>query len=197
MVSGPVLRWKRPDDHLCTAAPPPRPPRTTAPGPSRTPDRHHGQCRSDRLCVRRQREPATRTPKTAPGQTLKWDDENHLAEVDITGANPSATKYLYDADGNQLLRRDPARPRCSPGTPRSRSTRRWSRRSHWARSGRTRMAAHRQRSPRACDHTSCGPPQTGKGSGGNATPGGSDSDLPKGTAKIGADDARSLRRVFL
>jgi RHS repeat-associated protein len=51
----------------------------------------------------------TRTPKTAPGQTLKWDDDYHLAEVDITGANPSATKYLYDADGHQLIRRDPGK----------------------------------------------------------------------------------------
>ena len=39
------------------------------------------------------------------------------------------------------------------------------------------------------DHTSCGPPQTGKGSGGNTTPGGSDSNLPKATAKTGTNDA--------
>lgn len=48
----------------------------------------------------------TRTPTTGPGQTLTWDDEGHLAEVDTTGASPTSTKYLYDADGNQLIRRD-------------------------------------------------------------------------------------------
>ncbi|MFC9932300.1 polymorphic toxin-type HINT domain-containing protein [Streptomyces sp. NPDC127190] len=49
----------------------------------------------------------TRTPRTGPGQTLTWDDENRLAQVDTTGSSPTATKYLYDADGNQLIRRDP------------------------------------------------------------------------------------------
>ncbi|MFF3371684.1 RHS repeat-associated core domain-containing protein [Streptomyces sp. NPDC002680] len=50
----------------------------------------------------------TRTSTSGPGQSLTWDDEGHLAEVDTTGTSPSATKYLYDADGNQLIRRDPA-----------------------------------------------------------------------------------------
>ncbi|MFY4718515.1 RHS repeat domain-containing protein [Streptomyces sp. LaBMicrA B280] len=49
----------------------------------------------------------TRTPASGPGQTLTWDDEGHLAQVDIAGTSPSTTKYLYDADGNQLIRRDP------------------------------------------------------------------------------------------
>ncbi|MFK4122915.1 RHS repeat-associated core domain-containing protein [Streptomyces longwoodensis] len=49
----------------------------------------------------------TRTPSTGPGQTLTWDDEGHLAQVDTAGTTPTTTKYLYDADGNQLIRRDP------------------------------------------------------------------------------------------
>ncbi|MFJ8141202.1 polymorphic toxin-type HINT domain-containing protein [Streptomyces sp. NPDC096013] len=49
----------------------------------------------------------TRTPTTGPGQTLTWDDEGHLAQVDTTGSSPTTTKYLYDADGSQLIRRDP------------------------------------------------------------------------------------------
>ena len=39
------------------------------------------------------------------GQVLGWDDEDHLAKLtDRTGD----TTFLYDADGNRLLRRDPA-----------------------------------------------------------------------------------------
>ncbi|MCZ0986318.1 polymorphic toxin-type HINT domain-containing protein [Streptomyces diastatochromogenes] len=49
----------------------------------------------------------TRVPTTGSGQTLTWDDENHLAQVDTGGSSPTTTKYLYDADGNQLIRRDP------------------------------------------------------------------------------------------
>ncbi|MER5431345.1 polymorphic toxin-type HINT domain-containing protein [Streptomyces sp. NPDC002588] len=49
----------------------------------------------------------TRTPTTGPAQTLTWDDEGHLAQVDTSGSSPTTTKYLYDADGNQLIRRDP------------------------------------------------------------------------------------------
>ncbi|MEW2118956.1 polymorphic toxin-type HINT domain-containing protein [Streptomyces sp. NPDC005474] len=49
----------------------------------------------------------TRTPTTGPGQTLTWDDEGHLAQVDTGGPSPKTTKYLYDADGSQLIRRDP------------------------------------------------------------------------------------------
>ncbi|MFF8597152.1 polymorphic toxin-type HINT domain-containing protein [Streptomyces sp. NPDC015220] len=51
----------------------------------------------------------SRTPATGPSQTLTWDDEGHLAQVDTAGASPASTKYLYDADGNQLIRRDPGR----------------------------------------------------------------------------------------
>jgi RHS repeat-associated protein len=52
-----------------------------------------------------------RTPVavSAPGQKLTWDDEGRLAQVDTTGAKPTSTSYLYDADGNQLIRRDPGR----------------------------------------------------------------------------------------
>lgn len=49
----------------------------------------------------------TRTPAGSPSQSLTWDDEGHLAEVDTGGSSPKATTYLYDADGNQLIRRDP------------------------------------------------------------------------------------------
>ncbi|QKW25051.1 type IV secretion protein Rhs [Streptomyces seoulensis] len=49
----------------------------------------------------------TRVPTTGSNQTLTWDDENHLAQVDTGGSSPTSTKYLYDADGNQLIRRDP------------------------------------------------------------------------------------------
>ncbi|MCF1512363.1 polymorphic toxin-type HINT domain-containing protein [Streptomyces glomeratus] len=48
-----------------------------------------------------------RTPTTGPGQTLTWDDESHLTQVDTDGSSSATTKYLYDADGNQLIRRDP------------------------------------------------------------------------------------------
>ncbi|WP_051808100.1 RHS repeat domain-containing protein [Actinoplanes subtropicus] len=51
----------------------------------------------------------TRTATSGNGQNLKWDDEGHLAQVDTTGSTPTTTKYLYDADGNQLIRRDPGR----------------------------------------------------------------------------------------
>jgi YD repeat-containing protein len=51
----------------------------------------------------------TRTATSGAGQSLSWDDEGHLASVTATGTNPGVTKYLYDADGNQLIRRDPGR----------------------------------------------------------------------------------------
>jgi RHS repeat-associated protein len=51
----------------------------------------------------------TRTATSGNNQTLKWDDEGRLAQVTTTGANAGTTKYLYDADGNQLIRRDPGR----------------------------------------------------------------------------------------
>lgn len=51
-----------------------------------------------------------RTPTdNSPGQTLTWNPEGRLAEVTTTDATPKHTKYLYDADGNQLIRRDPGR----------------------------------------------------------------------------------------
>ncbi|MFI7601214.1 polymorphic toxin-type HINT domain-containing protein [Actinoplanes sp. NPDC049681] len=51
----------------------------------------------------------TRTASSANNQTLKWDDEGNLASVTTTGAQPGTTKYLYDANGLQLIRRDPGR----------------------------------------------------------------------------------------
>jgi YD repeat-containing protein len=40
-----------------------------------------------------------------PNETLAWDAENRLAAVTDTCSNTTA-RYLYDADGNQLIRRD-------------------------------------------------------------------------------------------
>ncbi|WP_203734384.1 RHS repeat domain-containing protein [Paractinoplanes durhamensis] len=48
----------------------------------------------------------TRTPATGNAQTLSWDDEGNLASV---ASAAGTTKYVYDADGNQLIRRDPGR----------------------------------------------------------------------------------------
>ncbi|MFF5076330.1 polymorphic toxin-type HINT domain-containing protein [Actinoplanes sp. NPDC000266] len=48
----------------------------------------------------------SRTATSGKNQTLKWDDEGRLAEVTTSSGT---TKYLYDADGNQLIRRDPGR----------------------------------------------------------------------------------------
>ncbi len=45
----------------------------------------------------------TRTPTPATAQNLHWDDEGHLDKITQGG---DTTKYLYDADGNQLIRRD-------------------------------------------------------------------------------------------
>ncbi|MEV6601325.1 polymorphic toxin-type HINT domain-containing protein [Actinoplanes sp. NPDC051346] len=60
----------------------------------------------------------TRTPTggTAKGQTLRWDDEGRLSEVTTAGATPATTKFLYDADGGQLIRRDPGRTTLFAGT---------------------------------------------------------------------------------
>jgi RHS repeat-associated protein len=46
----------------------------------------------------------SRTPATGTAQSLTWDDEGHLASVT---QGPQTTRYLYDAGGNQLIRRDP------------------------------------------------------------------------------------------
>ncbi|WP_145904487.1 RHS repeat-associated core domain-containing protein [Kitasatospora viridis] len=45
-----------------------------------------------------------RTPTVGTGQTLHWNDEGQLDQVTQGG---NTTNYLYDADGNQLIRRDP------------------------------------------------------------------------------------------
>ncbi|MFE9421950.1 RHS repeat-associated core domain-containing protein [Kitasatospora sp. NPDC006697] len=47
----------------------------------------------------------TRTPSNGQAQNLHWDDEGRV-DVITQGTN-STTKYLYDADGNLLIRRDP------------------------------------------------------------------------------------------
>lgn len=46
------------------------------------------------------------TRRTLPSgeQTLTWDKENRL---DTVTSSAGTTKYVYDADGNQLIRRDP------------------------------------------------------------------------------------------
>jgi RHS repeat-associated protein len=43
---------------------------------------------------------------TTPDATLTWDTEDHLATLKSTGQT-DPTRYIYDADGNQLLRIDP------------------------------------------------------------------------------------------
>ncbi|MEZ0108985.1 RHS repeat-associated protein [Catenulispora sp. EB89] len=46
----------------------------------------------------------SRTPSTGAAQSLVWDDEGRLSSAT---QGTSVTKYVYDADGNELLRRDP------------------------------------------------------------------------------------------
>uniref|UniRef100_UPI001364DFBC RHS repeat-associated core domain-containing protein n=1 Tax=Streptacidiphilus anmyonensis TaxID=405782 RepID=UPI001364DFBC len=49
----------------------------------------------------------TRTLAAGPKQALTWDPEGHLATVTDSSTTPATTSsYLYDADGNQLIRRD-------------------------------------------------------------------------------------------
>lgn len=49
----------------------------------------------------------TRTLASGPQQRLTWDPEGHLASVTDSSTSPATTaNYLYDADGNQLIRRD-------------------------------------------------------------------------------------------
>ncbi|GAA2740297.1 RHS repeat-associated core domain-containing protein [Kitasatospora cinereorecta] len=49
----------------------------------------------------------TRTLAAGPRQTLTWDPEGRLATVTDISSTPAATaRYVYDADGNQLVRRD-------------------------------------------------------------------------------------------
>ncbi len=47
----------------------------------------------------------TRNIAGKPGQTLTWDNEGHLASVTDSGGTSS---YIYDADGNRLIAKDPA-----------------------------------------------------------------------------------------
>ncbi|WP_229070829.1 polymorphic toxin-type HINT domain-containing protein [Actinoplanes sp. DH11] len=51
----------------------------------------------------------TRTTGKNNNQSLTWNDEGQLAQVSTSGSSTTVTKYLYDADGNQLIRRDPGR----------------------------------------------------------------------------------------
>jgi YD repeat-containing protein len=47
-------------------------------------------------------------------QTLVWDAEGHLTSAsDTTGTS----SFIYDADGNRLIRHDPAEPRSTCPTP--------------------------------------------------------------------------------
>jgi len=46
----------------------------------------------------------TSRPGTSGQQTLTWDTENKLSSVTV---GETSTSYRYDADGNQLIRRDP------------------------------------------------------------------------------------------
>ncbi|MBC3844536.1 hypothetical protein GXW82_43445 [Streptacidiphilus sp. 4-A2] len=47
---------------------------------------------------------------------MVWNDQGKIAsDTTVSGS----TTYLYDTDGNLILRTDPAAPRCSSGTPRS------------------------------------------------------------------------------
>ncbi|MEE4544857.1 RHS repeat-associated core domain-containing protein [Streptomyces sp. V4-01] len=49
----------------------------------------------------------TRTLASGPRQRLTWDAEGHLTTVTDSSTSPATTaNYLYDADGNQLIRRD-------------------------------------------------------------------------------------------
>ncbi|MEU6156527.1 RHS repeat-associated core domain-containing protein [Actinosynnema sp. NPDC047251] len=48
----------------------------------------------------------TRRTLSSGEHTLAWDRENHLDTVTSPGGT---TKYIYDADGNQLVRRDPGK----------------------------------------------------------------------------------------
>ncbi|UWZ39978.1 RHS repeat protein [Dactylosporangium roseum] len=47
----------------------------------------------------------TRNITGKPGQTLTWDSEGHLATLTDSGGT---TSYIYDADGNRLVAKDPA-----------------------------------------------------------------------------------------
>ncbi|MEU4220832.1 RHS repeat-associated core domain-containing protein [Actinoplanes sp. NPDC026623] len=51
----------------------------------------------------------SRTASSGNNQTLSWNSEGRLAKVVSTGAAGGTTEYLYDADGKQLIRRDPGR----------------------------------------------------------------------------------------
>jgi YD repeat-containing protein len=48
----------------------------------------------------------TRTNASGNAQTLAWGPEGHLA---TSADNTGTTSYLYDADGNRLISRDPTR----------------------------------------------------------------------------------------
>ena len=53
---------------------------------------------------------ATRTPTTGNGQKLTFNDQGELSEADTVnsgGTTTAKTSYVYDANGNELIRRDP------------------------------------------------------------------------------------------
>ncbi|MEW2519175.1 polymorphic toxin-type HINT domain-containing protein [Actinacidiphila alni] len=45
------------------------------------------------------------TPAAGPGQSLTWNDEGSLASSTVSGAT---TKFVYDAQGTRMLKREPA-----------------------------------------------------------------------------------------
>ncbi|TQF06414.1 hypothetical protein E6W39_34670 [Kitasatospora acidiphila] len=57
----------------------------------------------------------TAITSTSGTTTLSWDGEDHLASVTAT-SQASGTSYLYDADGNQLIRRDPGKTTLNLGS---------------------------------------------------------------------------------
>ncbi|MFD0568312.1 polymorphic toxin-type HINT domain-containing protein [Kitasatospora gansuensis] len=57
----------------------------------------------------------TSVTDTSGTATLSWDGEDKLASVAKSGQTPG-TSYLYDADGNQLIRRDPGKTTLNLGS---------------------------------------------------------------------------------
>jgi RHS repeat-associated protein len=50
----------------------------------------------------------TSVSNSAGGQTLSWNDAGKLASVTTTGLGAGTTSYVYDANGNLLLRKGPS-----------------------------------------------------------------------------------------
>ncbi|MFJ3233520.1 ricin-type beta-trefoil lectin domain protein [Streptomyces sp. NPDC086787] len=52
---------------------------------------------------------AANQPTSDSTQALKWDDEGHLGSIttSVNGKATATTSFVYDADGKELIRRDP------------------------------------------------------------------------------------------